>query len=303
MIDKEHFLDHLEALRQTILRALLAFAILLIPAALLVHQGLPVLLKHLSGWVPGYKFYYMTPLEPFFIELKLTLAVSFLLGLPVHFLLWSKFLAPALYQHEKRLLSGLLCAALALFAAGGSLALFGVLPMLLKFSAGFATTEWQPLLTFNSLLSLAVMLLLGFGLIFQLPIVILLLVRGGLLQTATLRKHRPAVLVGILILAAILTPPDVISQCMMAIPAYLFFEISLFIAGRLEKRKQDLNTADSSAVCTENETVPAEENISPSPGPQEFVKPDPQEEDLMPDVYTRHRRGIRQGRPRRYRGR
>ena len=290
-------------MRQTILRALIAFAVLLIPAALLVHHMLPELLQSISGWVPGYKFYYLTPLEPFFIELKMTAAAAFLLGLPIHFLLWSKFLAPALYQHEKRLLGGLLCAAVILFTAGGALALFGVLPMLLKFSAGFATAEWQPMLTFNSMLSLTVMLILGFGLIFQLPIVILLLVRGGLIQTATLRKHRPAVLVGILVLAAILTPPDVVSQCMMAIPAYLFFEISLFIAGRLEKRKQDLNTADSSAVCTENKTGPAEENISPSPGLQEFVKPDHQEEDLMPDVYTRHRRGIRQGRPRRYRGR
>lgn len=301
MLDKEHFLDHLEALRQTILRTLIVFAILLIPAALLVHHMLPELLRNISGWVPGYKFYYLTPLEPFFIELKMTAATAFLLGLPIHFLLWSKFLAPALYQHEKRLLSGLLCAAVILFTAGGALALFGVLPMLLKFSAGFATAEWQPMLTFNSMLSLTVMLILGFGLIFQLPIVILLSVRGGLIQTATLRKHRPAVLVGILILAAILTPPDVVSQCMMAIPAYLFFEIALFIAGRLEKHRHDAEESALPPEPVEKETVPHGEAPIQPPVEQKKQATDPQEDYTIPAVYNRHRRGIRQGRPRRYR--
>lgn len=298
MLDKEHFLDHLEALRQTILRGLAVFAALLIPAALLVHHFLPLLLRHVSVWVPGYKFYYLSPLEPFFIELKMTLAVAFLQGLPVHFLLWSQFLAPALYRHEKRLITGLLAAALGLFTAGGALALFGVLPFLLRFSAGFATAEWQPLLTFNSLLSLALMLILGFGLIFQLPIVILLLVRGGLIQTATLRKHRPAVLVGILVLAAILTPPDVISQCMMAIPTYLFFEISLLIASRLEKQKEEAEETEN--LQEEPEALP-EETPAPFPVKQEKKEPVAPDDFTVPGVYTRHRRGIRQGRPRRYR--
>lgn len=298
MLDKEHFLDHLEALRQTILRGLAVFAALLIPAALLVHHFLPLLLRHVSVWVPGYKFYYLSPLEPFFIELKMTLAVAFLLGLPVHFLLWSQFLAPALYQHEKRLITGLLAAALGLFTAGGALALFGVLPFLLRFSAGFATAEWQPLLTFNSLLSLALMLLLGFGLVFQLPIAILLLIRGGILQTSTLKKHRPAVLVSILILAAILTPPDVISQCMMAIPAYLFFEISLLIASRLEKQKKEAEETEN--LPEEPEALP-EETPAPFPVKQEKKEPAAPDDFTVPGVYTRHRRGIRQGRPRRYR--
>ena len=300
MLTKESFLDHLEALRQTILRELVVFAVLLIPAALLVHHLLPVLLRHLSSWVPGYKFYYMTPLEPFFLELKLTLAAAFLLGLPAHFILWGKFLAPALYSHEKKTACVLLGSALGLFSAGAALALFGVLPMLLKFSAGFATDEWQPLLTFNSLLSLAVMLVLGFGLIFQLPVVILLLVRGGILRTAALRKHRPAVLIGILVLAAILTPPDVISQCMMAIPAYLFFELSLLFASRLEKKRQEQEKREEEVPQMqeeENSADPIPAADIPAETPQENWRDDTE----IPDVYTRHRRGIRQGRPRRYR--
>lgn len=302
MLNKESFLNHLEALRQTLLRGLAAFALLLIPAAVLVHHLLPLLLRHLSSWIPGYKFYYMTPLEPFFVELKLTAAAALLLGLPVHFFLWGKFLAPALYAHEKRIAGWLLGGALGLFSAGAALALFGVLPMLLRFSAGFATEEWQPMLTFNSLLSLAALLVLGFGLIFQLPIVILLLVRGGVIRSATLRQHRPAVLVGILILAAVLTPPDVISQCMMAIPAYVFFELSLFAAARMEKRREEQESREEVPPADTTVRQPVDAEIPQTPAvPQEKPQETWQDDTEIPDVYNRHRRGLRQGRPRRYR--
>lgn len=302
MLNKESFLDHLEALRQTILKELVVFALLLVPAAVLVHWSLPLLIAHVSDWVPGCKFYYLSPLEPFFIELKLTLAAAALLGLPAHLLLWGKFLAPALYSHEKKLLAGFLSAAGALFLAGGAMALTAVLPMLLRFSAGFATEEWQPMLTFNSLLSLALMLVLGFGLIFQLPVVILLLVRGGLIQTAFLRKHRAAVLIVILTLSAVLTPPDVVSQCLMAIPGYLFFEISLLLASRLEKKRNVQKDPEVDRSGDPPPPAPAgpAETAAPPP-PEETAIPAFSEEDAIPSVYTRHRRGIRQGRPRRYR--
>jgi hypothetical protein len=144
------------------------------------------------------------------------------------------------------------------------------------------------------------MLLLGFGLIFQLPVVILLLVRGGILRTAALRKHRPAVLIGILVLAAILTPPDVISQCMMAIPAYLFFELSLLFASRLEKKRQEQEKQEEKVPQRQEEENSAEP-IPAADIPAETPKENWRDDTEIPDVYTRHRRGIRQGRPRRYR--
>ena len=302
MLDQGSFLDHLEALRRTLLGNLAALAVLLIPAAVLVHGGLPFLIRAVADWMPGCRFCYLSPLEPFFLELKLTLAAAFLLGLPAHFWLWGKFLAPALYLHEKRVIAHFVAAALGLFLAGAALAVFGVLPLLLKFSAEFATEEWQPMLTFSSILSLATMLALGFGLIFQLPIALLLLVRAGLLRAETLRRKRPAVLIAILVVAAFLTPPDIVSQCLLAFPAYLLFELSLLLAARWEPKPEP-------EPAPEPETVPTS-----APGPEPESEPEDMPEDLMPtpddpaglpyrppSVYDRYRRGIRRGRPRRRR--
>lgn len=301
-MDQESFLDHLEALRRTLLGNLAVLAILLIPAALLVHWGLPILLKEMAVWVPGCKFYYLTPLEPFFLELKLTLAAAFLLGLPAHFWLWGKFLAPALYLHEKRVIARFVAAALALFCAGAALAIFGVLPLLLKFSTGFATEEWQPMLTFGGILSLATLLGLGFGLIFQLPIALLLLVRAGLLSAETLRRKRPAVLIAILVVAALLTPPDIISQCLLAFPAYLLFELSLLIAKRWEPKpepetetEQEITPAPQPDAEPETEEEPIPEELMPTPDDPAGLPYRP------PSVYDRYRRGIRRGKPRRFR--
>ena len=297
-MDQESFLDHLEALRRTLLGDLAALAVLIVPAALAVHWGLPFLLKAMSSWMPGCRFYYLTPLEPFFLELKLTLAAAFLLGLPAHFWLWGRFLAPALYSHEKRVIAQFVAAALVLFLAGAALAIFVVLPLLLKFSAGFATDEWQPMLTFGGILSLAVLLVLGFGLVFQLPIATLLLVRGGLLRIETLRRKRPAVLIAILVLAALLTPPDIVSQCMLAFPAYLLFELSLLIAAR-QAPKPESEPEPAEERRSDPETAPAPE----TPVMSGEIPPEADNPAWLPyrppSGCDRARRGIRRGRPRR----
>ncbi len=294
MLDKSSFLDHLEALRRTLLGNLAVMAVLLIPAGIAVHGGLPVLLKLLSALVPGCKFSYLTPLEPFFLELKLTLAAAFIAGLPAHIGLWGKFLAPALYRHEKYLILQLGGAALILFLLGASVGLGAVLPMLLRFSAGFATPEWQPVLTFSSIINLALMLLLGFGAVFELPIVILLLVRGGLVRVSTLKKQRPVILVLILAVSAVLTPPDVLSQCIMAVPAYLLFEFALLIAGHLEPPAEPENEPECGPEC---EPDPEEDSDAPAgeeaPLPLEPFRREPD------TVYCRRKPGILQGRPRR----
>lgn len=298
-MDQGSFLDHLEALRRTLLGNLAALAVLLIPAAVLVHGGLPFLIRAVADWMPGCRFCYLSPLEPFFLELKLTLAAAFLLGLPVHFWLWGKFLAPALYLHERKVIARFLAAALVLFLLGASLAVFGVLPLLLKFSVGFATEEWQPMLTFSSILSLAILLGLCFGLVFQLPIAMLLLVRAGILRADSLRKKRPVVLIAILAVAALLTPPDIISQCLLACPAYLLFELSLLIAKRWEpKPEPEEKETEPASPAPETPEEPPEE----PPAPEEFM-PTPDNPAGLPyrpsSVYDRSRRGIRRGRPRR----
>lgn len=108
--------------------------------------------------------------------------------------------------------------------------------MLMKFSGGFATPELQPMLGLANFLELAGWLMLSFGVMFQAPLLVLLAVRFGLISTEALRRKRPWVMTVILIAAAILTPPDVVSQVMLALPTWLLFEAGLFFARRLEKR-------------------------------------------------------------------
>ncbi len=111
--------------------------------------------------------------------------------------------------------------------------------MLMNFSGGFATPELQPILGLANFLNLAGWPMLAFGVMFQAPIVVLLAVRFGVISTESLKKKRPYIMTALLILAAILTPPDVISQIMLAVPTWLLFELGLLLAKRIEKQTQE----------------------------------------------------------------
>jgi sec-independent protein translocase protein TatC len=113
------------------------------------------------------------------------------------------------------------------------------LPLLLRFSGGFATPELQPVLGLANFLNLAGWLMLSFGAMFLTPILVLLAVQLGIITAETLRRKRPYVMTAILIAAAILTPPDIVSQVMLAVPSWLLFEFGLFLAKRMEKKRNE----------------------------------------------------------------
>ena len=126
-----------------------------------------------------------------------------------------------------------------LFACGIAFCIGLILPVLMKFSGGFATPELQPVLGLANFLNLAGWLMLAFGVMFQSPIAVLLAVRFGVISAETIRRKRPYVMTGILIAAAILTPPDIVSQVMLAVPTWLLFELGLILAGKMEERQNE----------------------------------------------------------------
>ena len=126
-----------------------------------------------------------------------------------------------------------------LFAGGIAFCIGLILPMLMRFSGGFATPELQPVLGLANFLNLAGWLMLAFGVMFQSPIAVLLAVRFGVISAETIRRKRPYVMTGILIAAAILTPPDIVSQVMLAVPTWLLFELGLILAGKMEERQNE----------------------------------------------------------------
>lgn len=167
-------------------------------------------------------------IAPFFVPVKVTLMVAFLLSLPhTLYQVWA-FIAPALYQNEKRLITPLLLSSLLLFAAGMAFAYFLVFPVIFQFLAGVTPAGVNMATDIDKYLSFVLGMFVAFGMTFEVPIVVVLLNRMGIVSRAQLQAARPYVIVGAFVVAAIVTPPDVISQILLAVPLILLYEAGLW---------------------------------------------------------------------------
>lgn len=228
-------ISHLEELRRALLYCVAATA-LLYPVGFLVS---PWVISRLVQWcVPSSigKLHYFAPMEVFLVQLKLALVLALVLAYPWNIFQGWKFLLPALYRDERRALGWWIVFSSALFFGGVIFCVALILPLLMNFSGGFATPELQPVLGLASFLQLAGWLTLAFGMMFQSPVLVLLAVRFRLVSSKSLSEKRPYIMTAILIVAGILTPPDVVSQLLLAVPTWLLFELGLFLAKRMEER-------------------------------------------------------------------
>ena len=231
-------IDHLDELRTRLLRCAIVIILLSI-AGYIFSQDIIEWLKH--EFCPELKqIIYTRPLELFMIRLKAGLYLALLGGFPyIAFEIWH-FVAPGLFPKERRYVSVFAAASSILFATGGAFALFFIYPAVIKLSVGMSTPDIVPMITVESFVNLAAMLILGFGIMFQLPVFVFILAASGLVRTETMSKARPYIIVIIFIISAVLTPPDILSQIAMALPSITLFEISLLAAKLfLRKKKQD----------------------------------------------------------------
>lgn len=229
---------HLDALRRTLLRCVTVTA-LLYPIGYLTS---PYVINALVQWCfpeSAGKLHYFAPMEVFWVQLKLALILALALAYPWNMLQLWRFLLPALYDGERRALGWWIVFSSVLFFSGVVFCTGVILPMLMTFSGGFATPELQPILGLANFLNLAGWLMLAFGIMFQAPIVVLLAVRFGVVSTESLKRKRPYIMTAILILAAVLTPPDIVSQVALAIPTWLLFELGLFLAKQMKQRGEE----------------------------------------------------------------
>ena len=261
-------ISHIEALRRMIIEILVIFVLLLIPGWIFAGDVLEFMQKTASAMatqngLKEFSFSYFALMEPFVAELKTGMAIAFAAGLPFYFWRIWHFLAPALYRREKRVILFGALAAWGLFAAGFALGIFGVMPMLVKFSVSFAREGLTPVIGLNNFIGLAMTVSLAFGAMFELPLLLLLLAAAGIIKLETLRKQRPVVVVVILILAAILTPPDVVSQLMLGVPTYLLFELMLLVGSCWLREKEDNSTEElDEPDIEEAESVQTDDNVS-----------------------------------------
>jgi sec-independent protein translocase protein TatC len=237
--DDSHLLDHLIELRTRLLRAVAGFAIALAAALPFANRLYGWLAQPLIDKLPaGAQLIAVEVASPFFAPLKLAFFVALVASMPwLLYQLWA-FVAPGLYRREQRLALPLLLSALVLFYAGCAFAFYIVLPSVFAFLTAVTPDGVAMMTDINAYLNFVLVIFLAFGISFELPVALVILVLLGWVTPAQLREARGYAIVGIFVLAAIITPPDVISQLMLAIPMVLLYEAGI-LAARLLARKPD----------------------------------------------------------------
>ena len=248
-------LDHLVELRARLLRAFFALALAFGVCFYFAQDILAFLVQPLRAAGQS-KLIYTKLYGQFFVELKVALFAAFFLAFPIIAnQLWA-FVAPGLYAKEKRAFLPFLIATPVLFTAGGALAYFVVMPTAFHFFLGFQGAAGgmviEALPNSEDYLSLVMQFILAFGLSFLLPVLLLLLNRAGIVSRAQLVGARRYAIVAVFIVAAVATPPDVISQLMLAIPLLLLFESALAIMW-LTERKEARESAEDASVTSASE--------------------------------------------------
>ncbi len=233
-LEQEKFTYHLTELRKTLLSIIFCLLILFPLGYYLAPYCMSFLIKW--SFPPQLsKLNFFSPMEVFLVNLKIGFIISFIIGFPyIIYKIW-QFLLPALYEKERKFLKIAVFVSSFLFVCGVSVCIAFMLPLLINFSMSFATEEIQPILGISNFVGLSFWLMLAFGLMFQFPIAVYFLVRFSIVSIETLTNKRPYIIVVILILSAILTPPDIISQLMLAIPTYISFELGIIFA-RLQNK-------------------------------------------------------------------
>ena len=224
-------MSHLVELRSRLMRSIVAVFIILLVLFPFAKTIFALLAEPLLRVLPHGATLIATDVTgTFLVPLKVTLMAAFLIALP--YVLWQAwaFVAPGLYQHEKRLVVPVVVSSCLFFALGMSFAYFFVFPVAFGFFAGYTPVGVQMMTDIDKYLSFVLTMFIAFGLTFETPVVVVVLVRMRVVSLEKLRSMRPYVIVGAFVIGAIFTPPDVISQMLLAIPLWLLFELGLQLA-------------------------------------------------------------------------
>ncbi|MYN12399.1 twin-arginine translocase subunit TatC [Pusillimonas sp. TS35] len=190
-------------------------------------------------------------ITPFMVPVKVTMLAAFVVALPVVLYQAWAFVAPGLYQHEQRLALPLIASSTILFLAGMAFCYFVVFRTVFHFIATFAPQSITPAPDIEAYLGFVMTMFLAFGITFEVPVAVILMVKTGIVTVAKLRSARGYVIVGAFIIAAVVTPPDVLSQFMLAAPLCLLFEVGVLVASMLERKSQDVS--ESTEVTREGD--------------------------------------------------
>ena len=233
---KNDVLEHIDALRAMLLKIIVTYVVLCIPGWFLASPLLDYLLKHA---VPGgFTIHYFTLLEPFFVMIKLMLTLAAGMSLPFTlFYIW-QFVAPALHDDEKKFIRPLVLASYLLSCAGAAAAYFLLMPCVIAFSQSFSGPNMDAVIGVDSFISMLLILVIAGALVFQFPVILFTLLTLGVISVESMRRKRPFVIIGLLVIAGFLTPPDIVSQIALALPCWLFYELSILIFSHYKRKER-----------------------------------------------------------------
>ncbi len=242
---KQGFIGHLVELRNRIVRALLAILVVFLALVYFSNDIYNFIAAPLLAHLPPNSQMIATDVTaPFFAPFKLTLFVALFIAIPlILHQIWG-FVAPGLYQHEKRMLIPVLLSSVLLFYAGIAFCYFVVLPIILGFFTAVGPEVMVLTPDISSYLGFALKLFFAFGVAFEIPVAIMLLCWSGATDTKSLKEKRPYIIVGAFVLAMFLTPPDVLSQTLLALPMLLLFELGLILASFYSAKPQQQDTQE-----------------------------------------------------------
>ena len=240
-------ISHLLELRDRLLRSVIALAICFTPLAFFQNELFTLVARPLIDKLPaGTSLIATSVVSPFMAPLKLTLILALFLAMPyILSQIWG-FVAPGLYKHERRFALPLIVSSVLLFYGGIAFAYYIVFPLMFKFLAATTPVGVKMMTDIANYLDFVLMLFLAFGIAFEMPVAVVLLVATGLVKLEVLTRNRGYVVLGIFIIAAILTPPDAVSQCFMAVPMYLLYELGIVFARLMRKTPTAESTATES---------------------------------------------------------
>ncbi len=238
--------SHLQELRKRLVLSFIAVAAGFVICYAFSQDLFDILSKPLLKMMPsGGSLIFTSVAEAFFTYMKVAFIAGFILTSPfVLFQVWA-FVAPGLYRHEKRYVIPFVVAGSFFFILGILFAYFVAIPVGFKFLLGYATDFIKPMPSMKEYLSFSIKFLLAFGLVFEFPVVLVLLARIGVVDAKTMARHRKYAILLIFIFAAVMTPPDLISQLLMAIPLMGLYELSILLSKIFGKKKKTSPSTDS----------------------------------------------------------